>query len=77
MAKTDSPMRALGTVGSVGLSFVIAIVLGWWFGATLDRWMGTGPWCTFVFFALGVVAGGLNVFRTVGAMGAKHGDGGA
>jgi ATP synthase protein I len=59
-------MRTLGTVGSVGFAFVIAVVLGWWFGSTLDRWLGSSPWLTFIFFFLGVVAGGLNVFRTLG-----------
>jgi ATP synthase protein I len=67
MPKPESPMRALGTVGSVGFAFVIAVVLGWWFGSTLDRWFGSSPWLTFIFFFLGVVAGGLNVFRTFGA----------
>jgi ATP synthase protein I len=70
-------MRALGTVGSVGLAFVIAIGLGWWFGSILDRWMGTSPWCTLLFFAMGVVAGGINVFRAVGALGRARRDGGA
>ena len=60
-------MRALGTVGSVGFAFVIAVVLGWWFGSTLDRWFGSSPWLTFIFFFLGVIAGGLNVFRAFGA----------
>lgn len=73
MAEPQSPMRALGAVGSVGLAFVIAIVLGWWFGATLDRWFGTSPWFTFIFFVLGVVAGGLNVFRTVNALNDQQG----
>jgi len=59
-------MRTLGTVGSVGFAFVIAVVLGWWFGSTLDRWLGTQPWFTFILFVMGVVAGGLNVFRTFG-----------
>ena len=61
-------MRALGTVGSVGFAFVIAVVLGWWFGSTLDRWLGSSPWLTFIFFFLGVIAGSLNVFRTFGAL---------
>lgn len=69
-------MRALGTVGSVGLAFVIAIVMGWWSGATLDRWFGTTPWFTFIFFVLGVVAGGLNVFRTVNALNGRQGSDG-
>ena len=64
-------MRALGTVGSVGFAFVIAVVLGWWFGSLLDRWLDSGPWFTFLFFFLGLVAGGLNVFRTFSAVSAR------
>lgn len=69
-------MRTLGTVGSVGFAFVIAIVLGWWFGSTLDRWLGTAPWMTFIFFVMGVVAGGLNVFRAFGPLGGGRQSGG-
>ena len=76
MPKPESPMRALGTIGSVGFAFVIAVVLGWWFGSTLDRWLGSSPWLTFIFFFLGVVAGGLNVFRTFGAVSGRSRDDG-
>ena len=76
MPKPESPMRTLGTVGSVGFAFVIAVVLGWWFGSTLDRWLGSSPWLTFIFFFLGVIAGGLNVFRTFGAATARGRDDG-
>jgi ATP synthase protein I len=64
MPKPQGTFKALGTVGSVGFAFVIAVVLGWWFGSILDRWLGTTPWLTFIFFFMGLVAGGLNVFRT-------------
>ena len=57
-------MRTLGTLGSVGLSFVLAIVIGAGFGYWLDSTLGTKPWFSFIFFALGFVAGVLNVYRT-------------
>ncbi len=47
------------------LSFVVAIAIGWWFGGTLDRWLGTAPWLSRVFVTLGLVAGALNVYRTL------------
>jgi ATP synthase protein I len=47
------------------LSFVVAIALGWWFGRVLDGWFGTSPWLMLVFSAFGLVAGILNVVRTV------------
>ena len=46
------------------LSFVVAIVLGWWFGRLLDRWLGTAPWLMAAFSALGLVAGAMNVYRS-------------
>ena len=61
---TREKAQSIGALSSVGLSFVLAIVLGAWFGYLLDSWFGTGPVCFLVFFVLGMVAGGLNVYRT-------------
>jgi F0F1-type ATP synthase assembly protein I len=57
-------MRTAGQLGSIGLSFVIAIVLGVVIGQWVDGRFGTKPWGFFVFFVLGIVAGVLNVYRT-------------
>jgi ATP synthase protein I len=35
-------------------------------GLGLDRWLGTSPWGFLVFFAMGVAAGILNVYRAFG-----------
>ena len=56
-------MRTFGTLGSVGLSFVLAIVIGAGVGLLIDRWIGSGHWGFFVFFFLGLVAGIINVYR--------------
>ena len=58
-------LRTIGALSTVGLSFVLAIVIGVWFGQMLDRWLGTKPLFFFVFFCLGLVAGILNVYRIV------------
>jgi ATP synthase protein I len=58
-------MRQLGALSTVGLSFVLAIVLGAAAGYYLDRWLGTGPWMFLLFVIFGLVAGILNVYRTV------------
>jgi len=63
MAET---VRTLGPLTSVGLSFVLAIVMGAGIGLGLDRWLGTSPWGFLVFFAMGVAAGILNVYRAFG-----------
>ena len=57
--------RTIGALSTVGLSFVLAIVLGAWFGRTLDAWLGTSPWLFMLGFFLGLAAGILNVYRTV------------
>ncbi|MGE0592908.1 MAG: AtpZ/AtpI family protein [Vicinamibacterales bacterium] len=66
MPRSSGAMHALGSVGSVGFAFVLAVLMGWWAGATLDRWLGTGPWLTFLMFFMGLAAGALNVFRAFG-----------
>lgn len=59
-------MRTIGALSSVGISFVLAIVIGLLFGYWLDRLFGTKPWFFFIFFVLGFAAGVLNVYRTAG-----------
>jgi ATP synthase protein I len=56
-------MRTLGQLGSVGLSFVLAIVIGAGLGLLIDSWIGWGHWGFFTFFFLGLVAGVINVVR--------------
>jgi F0F1-type ATP synthase assembly protein I len=56
--------RSIGALSTVGLSFVLAIVLGAWFGYLLDKWFGTSPLFFLIFFVLGFVGGVLNVYRT-------------
>jgi ATP synthase protein I len=56
-------MRSFGALGSVGLSFVLSIVIGVGGGLLIDRWLATSPWGFFVGFFLGVAAGVLNVVR--------------
>jgi ATP synthase protein I len=53
----------LGALSAVGLSFVIAIMIGAGLGYLLDGWFGTSPWFFLVFFFLGLAAGIVNVFR--------------
>ena len=58
-------LRSAGALSTVGLAFVLALVLGFWFGSLLDGWLHTKPIFTIVFFFLGLAAGILNVFRIV------------
>jgi F0F1-type ATP synthase assembly protein I len=60
----ENPWRTAGALGSVGLSFVLAIVIGVAIGRWVDTRFGTSPWGFMVFFAFGLAAGVLNVYRT-------------
>lgn len=65
-SKSDANMMRTAWELSAGLlSFVVALGLGYWFGRTLDGWLGTSPWLTALFVALGFAAGVLNVYRTL------------
>jgi ATP synthase protein I len=79
MSSRQSDANMLGTAWELSaglLSFVVAIAIGWWFGGVLDRSFGTAPWLTDLFTALGLVAGVLNVYRTVSrAMRSSRGQG--
>jgi len=63
---TAETVRTLGALSTVGFSFVLAIVIGTWFGWLLDGWLGTAPWMLLLFFFLGLAAGVLNAYRTAG-----------
>jgi ATP synthase protein I len=58
-------LRTAGSLSTVGLAFVLALVIGFWFGSLLDGWIGTKPIFTIIFFFLGLAAGILNVYRIV------------
>jgi ATP synthase protein I len=58
-------MRTFGTVGYVGLSFVLSIALGTAIGLWLDRLTGWSPLFFILFFLFGLAAGILNVYRAV------------
>jgi F0F1-type ATP synthase assembly protein I len=62
-ARLGETARSLGALSAVGLSLVLAIVLGAGGGYFLDGWLGTSPWGFLLGFALGVVAGIRNVFK--------------
>jgi ATP synthase protein I len=59
-------VRTIGALSTVGISFVLAIVLGAGGGYFLMTRFGLGPWVFLLFFVFGVVAGILNVYRTAG-----------
>ena len=56
-------LRTLGALSTVGLSFVLALVIGTAAGWWIDGKLGTKPWGFFIFFFFGLAAGVLNVYR--------------
>lgn len=46
----------------MGISVVLAIAIGVWFGLTLDSWLGTAPWFFWIFLIIGIAAGFKNVY---------------
>jgi len=58
-------LRTAGALSTVGLAFVLALVIGFGLGSVLDGWLGTKPLFTIACFFLGLAAGILNVYRIV------------
>jgi F0F1-type ATP synthase assembly protein I len=58
--------RNLAMVSSMGISVVMAIAIGVWFGLTLDRWLGTKPWFFYIFLLIGIAAGFKNIYVIAG-----------
>jgi ATP synthase protein I len=58
-------IRMIGVLSTVGLVMVFATVIGLFIGLKLDKWLGTSPWFTGIFFLLGLIAGFRNLFQYV------------
>jgi F0F1-type ATP synthase assembly protein I len=65
-------MRRIADVSALGLAFPIAIAIGYFWGKALDAYLGTAPWCMYVFAALGVGAGFLNAIRVAVRVGKEE-----
>jgi F0F1-type ATP synthase assembly protein I len=59
-------VRTIGALSTVGFSFVLAIVIGTAVGYFLMTRFDLGAWVFLLFFAFGLAAGVLNVYRTAG-----------
>lgn len=55
-------IRLLGVLSTVGITLVVATVIGYFLGAYLDRTFGTSPWLMVVFLLLGIAAGFKNLY---------------
>ncbi len=57
--------KALGELSSIGITLVLATVIGLAGGYYADRWLGTQPWITLLGLGMGIAAGFVNLFRSV------------
>lgn len=55
-------LRMIGVLSTVGITLVIATVIGLYIGLKLDAWLGTSPWFSALFLFLGIAAGFRNLF---------------
>jgi ATP synthase protein I len=55
-------MKSLGFLSSVGICMVASCLIGLAMGFYLDKWLGTSPWMTLIFLALGITSGFRNIF---------------
>jgi ATP synthase protein I len=69
MAPTREPSswRSLGELTSIGMTMVLATIIGLAAGYYADRWLGTSPWLILLGLALGIAAGFVSLFRSVKA----------
>lgn len=64
-----SSRSGLGFAMRLGVELVSALIVGVAIGYFLDRWLGTKPWLTLLFFVLGSAAGFINVYRVMTGLG--------
>ncbi len=68
-SKPPGAMSGLGLAMRLAVELVVvlavAVAIGWF----LDAWLDTRPWLMLLFFALGIGAAGLNMYRVVAQMG--------
>ena len=59
----DPTFRHLFRASLVGVQLVVATFVGFFIGHYLDKYLGTGPWLTIIFLALGLFTGFRDLFR--------------
>ena len=55
--------RDLGRYSALGLEMAASVVIGLAVGYYLDKWLGTGPWMTVIWIAIGFAAGVRSLYR--------------
>ena len=58
-------MKKAGLASGIGITLVLATVMGGLMGYGLDRLLGTKPWMLIIFTILGIAAGFVEMIRMV------------
>ena len=66
--------KGLAELSSIGMTMVLATVIGLAAGYYADRWLGTSPWLTLIGLGLGIAAAFISLFRAVNAANRKMDD---
>jgi ATP synthase protein I len=76
MAPASEPAwRSVGPLVSIGMTMVLATVIGLGGGYAADRWLGTAPWLTLIGLGFGIAAAFVSLFRTARDIERKFDDG--
>lgn len=67
-SRSSADAKPLGVAMRISVELVAGLVVGGAIGYFLDRWLGTLPWLTIVFFFIGAAAGIRNVMRAAEEM---------
>ena len=65
--KEPSAWKGLGELSSIGITLVLATVIGMAGGYFADQWLGTSPWLLLLGLAFGIAAGFVSMYRAVKA----------
>ncbi|MGH7332093.1 MAG: AtpZ/AtpI family protein [Candidatus Rokuibacteriota bacterium] len=65
--KEPSAFKGLAELSSIGMTLVLATVIGVAAGYYADQWLGTGPWLLLLGLAFGIAAGFVSMYRSVKA----------
>ena len=73
MTPADEPStwKSLAELSAIGMTMVLATVIGLVAGYYADRWLGTKPWLTLIGLGLGIAAAFVSLFRAVNAANRK------
>ena len=62
----DRPSRSqTAQLVNLGTMLFACVAVGLAVGYVADRWLGTSPWLLLIGLALGIVAAGVNFYRTI------------